>query len=314
MIDTLREVTPARAPGRPWHAGERLAALQETHGLAGEALAAWCRERGVRPEDLAAWRATFCENDEQVVARQKALRSLNDAYRLELKKAQQRLAELEQQDERHRKRVSAAEEENRLLLQQLQSAQEEQGALTAQLAVRDKEKSRDLERKRALEEEKALVLQQLHALQEAHGTLTAQLEARDKESALALERREGLTAENRHLLEQLEAAQAELASERAKASAAPQTGESGDSAGPSESDAEARSTRLKEENDLLLQQLKDIQREFERCHRENDELRRSLEAAHFTIDCLYSSKSWKITRPLRQALELLTGTRSADGK
>lgn len=43
-----------------WTAEERLAALQETHGLSGEALNAWCREHGIFPHHLGEWKAAFC--------------------------------------------------------------------------------------------------------------------------------------------------------------------------------------------------------------------------------------------------------------
>jgi len=57
--DENRAPRPAMRP-QDWRPEERLAALQESHGLAGEALNAWCRERGLFAHQLAQWKADFC--------------------------------------------------------------------------------------------------------------------------------------------------------------------------------------------------------------------------------------------------------------
>lgn len=72
---------------------------------------------------------------------------------------------------------------------------------------------------------------------------------------------------------------------------------------------------LEEENQLLLQQLHQVQEELEHYYLQSvqtnsDELlemQRRLQAAEDTVQALYNSKSWKLTRPLRWTLDLLTG-------
>jgi len=69
---------------------------------------------------------------------------------------------------------------------------------------------------------------------------------------------------------------------------------------------EARFRDLQEENELLLQQLQHVQEELESYYLSGTDVRRELEDARATIDALYKSKSWKITKPLRYVLDLLT--------
>ena len=78
---------------------------------------------------------------------------------------------------------------------------------------------------------------------------------------------------------------------------------------------DARLQDLEEENQLLLQQLHQVQEELEHYYLQSvqtnsDELlemQRRLQAAEDTVQALYNSKSWKLTRPLRWTLDLLTG-------
>ena len=80
-------------------------------------------------------------------------------------------------------------------------------------------------------------------------------------------------------------------------------------------DSDPRLQDLQEENELLLQQLHHVQEELEHYYLQSTqinsaevaELQRRLQAAEETVQDLYSSKSWKITRPLRWVLDLLTG-------
>lgn len=63
-----------------WNLAERLAALQDSHGLAGEALHAWCREQGLFAHHLVQWRAEFCQGGDAEERRSsaRALRALED--------------------------------------------------------------------------------------------------------------------------------------------------------------------------------------------------------------------------------------------
>ena len=78
---------------------------------------------------------------------------------------------------------------------------------------------------------------------------------------------------------------------------------------------DARLHDLEEENQLLLQQVHQVQEELEHLYLQSvqtnsDELlemQRRLQAAEDTVQALYNSKSWKLTRPLRWTLDLLTG-------
>lgn len=74
--------------------------------------------------------------------------------------------------------------------------------------------------------------------------------------------------------------------------------------------------RLQEENELLLQQLHHVQDELETNYLRNqqeelarEESQQQLQAAHQTILAIYSSYSWRISRPLRWIQYLLGGGR-----
>jgi hypothetical protein len=71
---------------------------------------------------------------------------------------------------------------------------------------------------------------------------------------------------------------------------------------------------LQQENELLLQKMHQLQEELERIYlegaqnkQEQIELQHRLLAAEATIQALYESKSWRITRPLRALLDLFSG-------
>lgn len=79
-------------------------------------------------------------------------------------------------------------------------------------------------------------------------------------------------------------------------------------------DIEARLKDLQEENDLLLEQLHHVQEELERYYLHGvqsssdlHDLEQRLRAAEETVEALYNSKSWKITKPLRVMLDLFAG-------
>jgi len=81
-----------------WRPGERLKALQESHGLEGEALHAWCREKGVFAHQLAQWKADFCSRagttENREGARElRALKAENQRLERELKRKEKALAE-----------------------------------------------------------------------------------------------------------------------------------------------------------------------------------------------------------------------------
>lgn len=72
---------------------------------------------------------------------------------------------------------------------------------------------------------------------------------------------------------------------------------------------------LQEENSLLLQQLSQTQEELERVYlkathgqEELHELKNHLQSTEESIQALYDSKSWKVTKPLRLVLDLFTRT------
>ena len=56
----LKAELPSELPADAWSAGQRLLALQQTHGLSGPELHAWCREKGLFEHQLIAWRDAFC--------------------------------------------------------------------------------------------------------------------------------------------------------------------------------------------------------------------------------------------------------------
>lgn len=75
---------------------------------------------------------------------------------------------------------------------------------------------------------------------------------------------------------------------------------------------EARLGELQEENELLLKQLHRVQEEFESRYLSGADGGEELEEARATIEALYNSKSWKITKPLRYVLDLFSGGRKID--
>lgn len=110
-----------------------------------------------------------------------------------------------------------------------------------------------------------------------------------------------LSEENELLLEQVQEMQQKIAALKAK-----------NSAPAAENDF--RIQDLREENELLLQQLYQVQEELEGNYMQGAQssaellqLQQRLQAAEATVQALYSSKSWKITKPLRVILDLFNG-------
>ena len=126
-------------------------------------------------------------------------------------------------------------------------------------------------RKTELEEENELLLQQLHQVQE-------ELEA---------------TVQSQQAAEEKKSAETEPSQDQA----------------PHDPSTNARIRDLEEENELLLQQLHHVQEELESYYLNGMDARHELEEARATIEALYNSMSWKITRPLRFVLDLFTGRR-----
>ncbi|BBL73211.1 hypothetical protein MishRS11D_43880 (plasmid) [Methylomagnum ishizawai] len=87
-----------RRPG-DWRPEERLAALQESHGLEGEALNAWCRERGLFAHQLDGWKRDFCRDpggtgEASTNARElRVLKERNQSLERELARKDKALAE-----------------------------------------------------------------------------------------------------------------------------------------------------------------------------------------------------------------------------
>lgn len=135
----------------------------------------------------------------------------------------------------------------------------------------------------------------------------------DAESRAAKELRE----ENQLLLEQLQRVQQKMEA----FSAEKQRAEQRAAEASQSSNYDRQLQDLREENELLLQQLHHVQEELEHYYlkstqinsQEVEDLRHRLQAAEYTVQALYNSKSWKVTKPLRVMLDLLRGTRkSAD--
>jgi hypothetical protein len=88
---------PHKSERRPkdWTLAERLAALQESHGLAGEDLNAWCRQRGLFAHHLIEWRTAFCQGREESESRTnlRALKEENQRLSRELARKDRALAE-----------------------------------------------------------------------------------------------------------------------------------------------------------------------------------------------------------------------------
>lgn len=82
---------------------------------------------------------------------------------------------------------------------------------------------------------------------------------------------------------------------------------------------EARLRELQTENERLQQQSRQVKEEIEAYYlsdkdaqRQLQEMRERLKEADLTIQALYNSKSWKITKPLRFVLGLFSGDRNVD--
>lgn len=140
-------------------------------------------------------------------------------------------------------------------------------------------------RRKELEEENELLLQQLHQVQEELETtfqknrdLSGKLDALEKDNSASAQSSEQLTD-----------LQTELDQVKRQ--------------------SDERRKDLEEENELLLQQLHHVQEELESYYLNGMDARHELEEARTTIEALYNSMSWKITRPLRFVLDLFTGHR-----
>ena len=96
---------PGELPADAWSAGQRLLALQQTHGMSGPELHAWCREKGLFEHQLIAWREAFCT----------AAAPESRESRLALRELQTRYEGL--QRELHRKEKALAEAAALLVLQ-----------------------------------------------------------------------------------------------------------------------------------------------------------------------------------------------------
>ena len=59
----LHMAMPEDTPASSWTAAQRLAALNESHGLKDQALHAWCREKGLFEHQLRQWSQAFCQID-----------------------------------------------------------------------------------------------------------------------------------------------------------------------------------------------------------------------------------------------------------
>jgi len=144
---------------------------------------------------------------------------------------------------------------------------------------------REKTRKAELEEENELLLQQLHQVQEELESTFQKMQ----ELQQSLEKEK--TA--RQAAEKSKEQQMQVHDDEATAK------------------AEARIRDLEEENELLLQQLHHVQEELESYFLSGTDARQELEEARATIEALCSSKSWKITRPLRWFLEKFMGAEKA---
>jgi len=75
--------------------------------------------------------------------------------------------------------------------------------------------------------------------------------------------------------------------------------------------SERQIKELKEENELLIQQLHHLQEELESYYLNGIDTPYELEQARAKIESLYNSKSWRITKPLRFFLGLFTNDRKS---
>ena len=120
-----------------------------------------------------------------------------------------------------------------------------------------------------------------------------------------------LTKEKNRLHEKLTAVQAEQAQLEAKHAEAQKRLQASKSYQSDLDQAQQQCKDLQEENDLLLQQLHHVQEELERYYLKHvDSSSHELMEAEAKIEALLNSKSWKITRPLRVILGVLTGNKT----
>ena len=91
------ELPSSELPAATWSAGQRLLALQQTHGLSDAEVHAWCREKGLFEHQLIAWRDAFCSGVAPESRESRlALRELQTRYeglQRELRRKEKALAE-----------------------------------------------------------------------------------------------------------------------------------------------------------------------------------------------------------------------------
>jgi hypothetical protein len=93
-------VQPDDLPAAQWSAGQRLLALQESHGLSGPALHAWCREKGLFEHQLQQWSQDFCATStdtaaprRQAAAELRELQARHEQLQREMRRKDKALAE-----------------------------------------------------------------------------------------------------------------------------------------------------------------------------------------------------------------------------
>lgn len=93
----LHMAMPAGTPATSWTAAQRLAALNESHGLKDQALHAWCREKGIFEHQLRQWSQAFCQSDKPVAtpvdAQLRQARQKSEQLAKELRRKDKALAE-----------------------------------------------------------------------------------------------------------------------------------------------------------------------------------------------------------------------------
>lgn len=156
-----------------------------------------------------------------------------------------------------------------------------------------------------LKEENELLLSQLHQVQEELESHF--LKAKQTEEQLVEAQNQGAHAQQ--YKEERDQARKQLAEVKQQAEQAKAALKAN-----AEVANDHRLQDLQEENDLLLQQLHHVQEELERYYLQGGhhggelyDLQQRLQAAEATVEALYNSKSWKITKPLRAILDLFTG-------
>ena len=174
---------------------------------------------------------------------------------------------------RTRSQRAADAAEPGLLLPAVEEVYSEFNTLVEQTRARSKE----------LEEENELLLQQLHQVQEELEATFQSQSRLERQTRCARERQQCFRSVQRQLTD----LQTEFRSNQ----------------------SDERRKDLEEENELLLQQLHHVQEELESYYLNGMDARHELEEARTTIEALYNSMSWKITRPLRFVLDLFTGHR-----